>query len=403
MLYRVEFQNFFCFREPQILDLRIGQSVPQTSRFRAIYPGARDRAPLAAVLFGANGSGKSSVLRALAFLPRLFIHSATPGFDFVVVPFRDATPAPRPIRIAYEAGINLNWLQPSETLAPRFGAIRYEITIATDNNIATGIVSERLSQRPHGARRFSTILARDADGVRGSEILRLGKLGPVTREINPKTSVISLLAYLKHEVAQRLIRFVAYSFRFNIDLDMLQIEDQRFIDYASRTPGLVEAVNRELPRLDIGIERMEAHPAHDGEPAAAWFHHYGTAPLPWILQSRGTRSFLKTAPLILEAIENGGIAVIDEIDEALHAHLLAEIFGWFYGERNELDAQILASAQNPALLDELEKEQIVLVEKARDGAASVYRLADVEGVRRSGENFGRKYLEGVYGAVPRIG
>jgi hypothetical protein len=52
-------------------------------------------------------------------------------------------------------------------------------------------------------------------------------------------------------------------------------------------------------------------------------------------------------------------------------------------------------------LDVLNKEEIVICEKDRQGRTKVYSLMDVK-VRRD-ENHYRKYLSGVYGGVPHIG
>lgn len=60
------------------------------------------------------------------------------------------------------------------------------------------------------------------------------------------------------------------------------------------------------------------------------------------------------------------------------------------------------TCHNTALLEDLQKEEIVLCEKDASGCTEVFRLADVKNVRR-GENFFRAYLNGSYGALPNIG
>ena len=54
------------------------------------------------------------------------------------------------------------------------------------------------------------------------------------------------------------------------------------------------------------------------------------------------------------------------------------------------------------LMEELNKEEIVLCEKDRRGGSRVYSLMDMRAVRRS-DNHYNKYLGGEYGAVPNIG
>ena len=60
------------------------------------------------------------------------------------------------------------------------------------------------------------------------------------------------------------------------------------------------------------------------------------------------------------------------------------------------------SCQTPTLLDDLAKEEIVLCEKGLDGSAEIFSLADIKGVRRD-DNYRKKYLSGIYGAIPQLG
>ena len=70
---------------------------------------------------------------------------------------------------------------------------------------------------------------------------------------------------------------------------------------------------------------------------------------------------------------------------------------WFQDpETNPNKAQLLLAAHNAAIMDHLEKEEVHLVEK------SIIALRDVLGLRRE-PSLQRKYLGGVFGAVPNIG
>jgi uncharacterized protein len=53
-------------------------------------------------------------------------------------------------------------------------------------------------------------------------------------------------------------------------------------------------------------------------------------------------------------------------------------------------------------LEDLEKEEVFFCEKSREGETRIYGLRDVQAVRRT-DNFYKKYLGGVYGAVPKVG
>ena len=88
----------------------------------------------------------------------------------------------------------------------------------------------------------------------------------------------------------------------------------------------------------------------------------------------------------------------------IHPLVLPEILRWFYDKevRNPHDAQLWISCHSASLLDDLTKEEVAFCEKDATGRTSLYSLMDVQAVRRN-DNFYRKYLSGVYGAVPHIG
>ena len=151
-----------------------------------------------------------------------------------------------------------------------------------------------------------------------------------------------------------------------------------------------------------GVRELEI--TRDGRLPKVLFRHEGLAfPMPAVLESHGARQFLKLFPMIADALDTGGIAVIDELDAAIHPMLLPEIVGWFHDpSRNPNNAQLWMSCNNASLLEDLSKDEIVFCEKCARGRTEMYCLNDVKGVRRN-DNYYRKYLGGVFGAVPRVG
>jgi hypothetical protein len=60
------------------------------------------------------------------------------------------------------------------------------------------------------------------------------------------------------------------------------------------------------------------------------------------------------------------------------------------------------TCQAASLLEDLQKEEVFFCEKDRQGRTKIYGLQDIQAVRRS-DNLYKKYLGGVYGAVPHVG
>lgn len=125
--------------------------------------------------------------------------------------------------------------------------------------------------------------------------------------------------------------------------------------------------------------------------------------MPWLLESHGTRAFIKMFPFLVQALDSGVVVAIDEMDAAIHPVVLPELVRWFYDKqtRKKHDAQLWLTCHSASLLDDLVKEEIVVCEKDRQGRTRVYSLMDVK-VRRD-ENHYRKYLSGAYGGIPLLG
>lgn len=121
-------------------------------------------------------------------------------------------------------------------------------------------------------------------------------------------------------------------------------------------------------------------------------------------ESSGTKRLISTLTNIVRAllVEEGGIAIIDEIDAYLHPDVVEALINLFvHPETNPHRAQILFSTHNHRLLESLDKQQITLTEKNKEGKTEAWRLDEMDVDSR--DNYYTKYISGAYGARPRIG
>lgn len=409
MLYRLEVENFFSIRDLQVLDLTVDGKVPDPEgRYAPIFEGAEGRAPKVVALYGANASGKTTLLRALEFVATMIRDSVmrtAPGFAGIER-FNDVESADRPIRFAIELG-GITSLTPEvmqravagETV--EHGTYRYELEIAVEDGIALSIAFEALRQRPNGQGKWQRVYERDAEGVvKGSKTFGLRGFQHLVKTLAGNHTVLSSFAKFQHPTAQLLVASARKA--------VFQIEpvhasgDRDVIDYLKNQPHVVSRLADELSRIDVGVEGIRFQQTESGP--LLLFKHAGLAvEMPWLLESHGTRAFIKMFPFIMTVLDAGGLAAIDEMDAAIHPNMLPELVRSFYeaGGRNKSDAQLWLSCHSASLLDDLNKEEIVICEKDRLGRSRVYSLMDVK-VRRD-ENHYRKYLSGAYGGVPHLG
>jgi predicted ATPase len=403
MLYRLEIENFYSVRLPQVLDLRVAENVPDSpGRLDPLFPGSKDRAARVIALFGPNASGKSTVLKALAFVAWFAQHSfqLQPNVSLPCSPFNDTEALDEPIRLAVEFSGLLDPTIEEETDAAEQGTWRYEIVLVRKQGRLL-VETEALRQRAQGKGKWLRVFERSGAGVQAGKIFGLAGYGMVIDKVRDNASLISTLAQFDHKPSLAL-REAASRVVTNILLDRIEVADSDIVRHYAGNDHLVEALNRDIQRVDLGIQRMHIQQSPTG-PVVLFDHEGLVQPLPWVLESHGTRSFVKYFPLLNLALTNGGVAVVDEIDISIHPLVLPEIVRWFHStKRNTHGAQLWMSCHAATLLEELQKEEVFFCEKDGRGRTSVYGLQDIQNVRRTDNRY-RKYLSGVYGAVPRLG
>ena len=121
-------------------------------------------------------------------------------------------------------------------------------------------------------------------------------------------------------------------------------------------------------------------------------------------ESAGTRRLLVLLGPIFSVLDEGGLIAIDEIDASLHTKAGELIVSLFNNkETNPKGAQLIATTHDTNLLmsDMIRRDQIWFTEKDMTGATSLYPLTDIS--TRKGDNLERGYLQGRFGAVPFSG
>jgi len=154
--------------------------------------------------------------------------------------------------------------------------------------------------------------------------------------------------------------------------------------------------NRELIVNSIQVDVESTHSIYDGDEAV------GSATHPFLkIESNGTIKLFNVLPVIFNALENGSVVAIDEIENGLHPTIVKQLVDLFYSpESNPYNAQLICTTHNSMLIDKgVRRDQVWVISKDSHGISSLCRISDIPGIRAY-ENSGRKYLDKAFGEIP---
>jgi AAA15 family ATPase/GTPase len=121
-------------------------------------------------------------------------------------------------------------------------------------------------------------------------------------------------------------------------------------------------------------------------------------------ESRGTRTFYILGGKILSTLQYGGTLIVDELDTSLHPFITRMIVRLFQSEKtNPKGAQLIFTTHDVSLLDRdlVRKDQIWFAQKSEMGTTDLYSLQDFEGLRED-TPFEKWYMAGKFGGLPSI-
>ncbi|MGI9228546.1 MAG: AAA family ATPase [Gammaproteobacteria bacterium] len=404
MLRRLEITNYFSIKDKQCLDFAVANNVPDIPGvFGETLGEPVVRVPKVIVLFGANASGKTTVLRALAFLRR-FVQSSfldTPDTPLPVMPFCDNEHCAKPTVLTVD--FDGDFIKESPPCVYRYTLeLDYSQagSVNGDQKIPSAVVKrEALYYAP--SRKFRRLFERNGIEVKGSNEFKLRKNNYPAEIFRPNASVISALKQYGHKIATDITERMN-TIQTNVNFHKHEFQNTNATQHYALNPHVLEKLNQQIGLFDLGIEDVSID-TKNGKHDIRFKHTGLNIALPYSLESQGTQRFYNMFAYLDFAHEAGGLAIMDEIDVDLHPSLLPEIIAWYRdSESNPENAQIIMACHNTSLMEHLEKEEIYFTEKSITGETKIYGLKDIEGVRRN-ENFYKKYMAGEYGALPGIG
>ena len=391
MLHSYAFSNFQSFRERIEVDLTISRKVAMTEWMSDVPTGERVSKLMAVI--GPNGSGKTALLKPMAFIS-WFITNSFQSLHDAGIP------------IAPHAA-NANEPSELECMVDFDGKLwRYVLRCTPER-----VLHEALYQKRE---RFGYVFVRDWDAETNTYVIKQQDFGLAAQEARKVRPNVSLIAWAAQFGVPLAMRMTAPYVNTNVNLLGRMPIGSQDVQVAAQHFS-VHAVQRERMELLLsawdlglsGIELQEFVVNNPQEPSQTVWVPFGKHKnrntefkLPFALESSGTQGAFVLLSRLLQTLEIGGLAVIDEFENDLHPHMLEPILDLFANpSANPHNAQLLFTCHAIEVLNLVHKSQVILVQKNEDCESSASRMDAVEGIRND-DNFYAKYMAGAYGAVP---
>ena len=399
MLIRFSFKNFKSFKNENCLDMEATSlkeheyNVAKTENGEYLKVSA---------IYGANASGKTNVLQAFDYMKKRILVS-------------DDSKKNSPIdeENIYSFMINNDPIALEvEILAKNNKIYKYGFEVLKDTIISEWLFEKRVNK-------FYAIFERENNNVS----MKPNKISDL---VNIDERTLFLNIYSKIDRNNEDFSNVYDWFVNSMYLDLGNPNFERFINNRVSLKILSdENYKKELLKfiktIDSGIEgikttpdSLEAVKSNNGIIDIEVLHRGEKGELkalPFYLESNGTRKMFHLFDFFMDALKNGMVLFIDELDAKLHPLLTRYIINLFHNSQTNIgNGQLIYSTHDTVNLNKetFRRDEIWFAEKDKDGISEIYALSDyiLEDDKNAGKKvrndatYNKDYLTGRYGAIP---
>jgi hypothetical protein len=420
MLLSFRFRNFRSFGERAELILTAPSFRTNVPREGQEWADVTERV---AAIYGPNASGKSTVLDAITALSEAI---RVPGGGRIYQPSLSGDNVDE--IVAYEV-----------EFVARGVRHRYEVDAGPE-----GIVRETLHAYPKAAARLLFERVQSGEGT-PIEVKAGDSLTGPTAEVRRVTKPTMLFLATAHRYGHSGLAPIASALLAGVGIDYITFRDRQdeevmhrvIMEMVAAPDDQVNLLKALVQTADLGIENVEVRSEEVSDQARArilrvlkalddgeevtedqvpklrdvvTFQHRAEDghlfELPMSRESSGTITWLTTAWHGLDALRQGTVLLIDELDASLHPELARYLVSLFLSPGlNPHGAQLIFTSHDVSLLGNsptrlLQPHHVWFVEKGAGGSSELFSQAQFD--NRSGNNSERRYLAGKFGAVPDI-
>ena len=218
------------------------------------------------------------------------------------------------------------------------------------------------------------------------------KIGVVTMDNIPIQKTINILK-TNNPMKQKIVDFIK-----NADLDLDNFEYNK--NALKNLKIEMNMTGDDVPNMEAALKAQK----NIIDQLCLVSRHKGVDLPSVVIDSTGTKKIVALASYVIEAIEQGKILVVDELDSSLHFKLTRAIVSLFNNEVNKY-GQLICTIHDISLLDckkLFRKEQIWFIHRDTE-KAWLYSLSEFkarEHGTRDTTDIIEHYKKGLYGALP---
>lgn len=427
MIQELKIKNFLSFKEEVTFSFEATKDT-FAEEYQVVEVAKGVRLLRFAMVYGANASGKSNLLKAFDFLHHFwFDKPAGVDEETGVIPFKlDSVTSTEPssFELIFYVGSTKYWyqleldekqvyleklsyyksVQPTMLFERELKDSQSIITYNPATVKISSVAKEKISVEC--LRNMSFFAARDKVNV-SIPIIDIAKdwiKNQILPIVEPRTRMFDYAEEQMLEdkdIKSYLLNFVRKA-DFNIVDVNTQTEKkempQEVVDFILNRKDITEQEKEEL-RKDHFVSAPKTDFIHKVQNERG----EETYNLPEELQSEGTKRIFGIEAAIYKVLQNEGFLSIDEIETSLHPQLLKLLLLNFLREKSK--SQLLISTHYDPLLDEIDvifrKDSVWFTEKTKSGHTDLYSLADFKGLNRL-SSIQKAYNYRKFGAFPEI-
>lgn len=358
-----------------------------------------------AAVYGANSSGKSNLIAALATMKDMVLSS---------VKLNDHDPLPYdPFLLSEESSrqpthLEVVYLDADETRI-RYG---FDYTMHRIEQEWLFVSKKNKQEQPY--------FVRDEEGIGVDESLFPEGIG-LEERTNDNRLFLSLVAQLGGTVSKNVLDYFKSGYNVISGLNNQGYEgltERQFLNEEEESTNAlqffkdlqlgfenIETVERDTDKGKKAIDIFTMHNVYSehGEIVGKQRFRFDYC------ESQGTQKLFELAGPLFEALHQGRLLVMDELDAKIHPLISQHIIRLFSNEKtNPHHAQLLFTTHDTNLLSShlLRRDQIWFTEKDKAESTDLYSLMNIvlpDGTKPRGDgNLERNYIKGRYGAIPYL-